>query len=233
MPKYRRKRSCAGRKRPSRRAKRTHRRRRYARLPTQLVPASKVVRLVYCEQLSLNPPVGAPARYDFRANSIYDPDLTSTGHQPMGRDQWSAYYDHYTVIGSKITCKFTSGSVGLSNQYYVAVSLKDTGGQWDADINTACERNGTKLKHLGVADSANGAKTCTAYYSPRRFFGVKDISDNRAILGSHIDNNPTEDATFNVVAYGIDKTTDASPLNVMVKISYLVKFTERRAITGS
>lgn len=34
-----------------------------------------------------------------RMNSIYDPDYTTTGHQPMGRDQLAELYNRYRVLG--------------------------------------------------------------------------------------------------------------------------------------
>lgn len=39
----------------------------------------------------------------FRANSLFDPDLTGTGHQPYGFDQFKAYYATYMVTSSKIS----------------------------------------------------------------------------------------------------------------------------------
>jgi len=48
----------------------------------------------------------------FRANDLFDPDFTSTGHQPMGFDQMMTFFNHFTVVWAKITCVFkcTSGS---------------------------------------------------------------------------------------------------------------------------
>jgi hypothetical protein len=53
---------------------------------------------------SLDPAaVGAGVQY--ASNSIFDPNLTATGHQPLSHDQWSQFYQHYLVMGSKITIK--------------------------------------------------------------------------------------------------------------------------------
>lgn len=38
----------------------------------------------------------------FRGNSIFDPDLTGVGHQPMAHDQWGNLYLRYRVLGSRI-----------------------------------------------------------------------------------------------------------------------------------
>lgn len=37
--------------------------------------------------------------YQFNLNSLYDPDLTSFGHQPYGRDQMALLYSKYRVYG--------------------------------------------------------------------------------------------------------------------------------------
>lgn len=43
--------------------------------------------------------------YDFRLNSLYDPDKSSTGHQPMWTDQYQAIYTKYRVFAAKYTIK--------------------------------------------------------------------------------------------------------------------------------
>ena len=40
----------------------------------------------------------ASASQTFRMNSIYDPDITGTGHQPILRDLWASQYDYYAVL---------------------------------------------------------------------------------------------------------------------------------------
>lgn len=41
--------------------------------------------------------------YSIRLRSMFDPDFTSTGHQPRGRDQFVALgYSHYKVLSAKV-----------------------------------------------------------------------------------------------------------------------------------
>lgn len=46
----------------------------------------------------------------WRGNSIYDPDYTGTGTQPMGYDQYTTLYDYCVILGSKINLKILPGS---------------------------------------------------------------------------------------------------------------------------
>jgi len=69
-------------------------------------PASTVKRLRYSTSAALTGTAGVVASYVFRANDLFDPDFTSTGHQPMGVDQMLTWYNHFTVLASKITVSF-------------------------------------------------------------------------------------------------------------------------------
>lgn len=42
----------------------------------------------------------------YSGNSIFDPDVTGVGHQPLGRDQWATLYQYYRVVASKIQVTF-------------------------------------------------------------------------------------------------------------------------------
>ena len=60
---------------------------------------SYTVRLTYTDALNLTVLSAAGyALYTWRTNSIYDPDYTGTGHQPLMRDLWASQYDYYTVL---------------------------------------------------------------------------------------------------------------------------------------
>lgn len=78
----------------------------------------------YVQQISISPGVTASA-HSFRINSMYDPDFTGTGHQPLFRDVMSGIYARYRVnsVKYKITCM-----QGNANQLLVGVfATQDTG----------------------------------------------------------------------------------------------------------
>jgi len=68
-------------------------------------------KLQYCDVVQLAASAGSPGLYQFRMNSLFDPDYTSTGHQPQWFDQLSAVYSYYRVLKSKITVTFCPNHV--------------------------------------------------------------------------------------------------------------------------
>lgn len=50
---------------------------------------------------------------------MYDPDLTGTGHQPTGHDQWANFYKRYLVFGSKCKIKVIQNSTGTTMNFYL------------------------------------------------------------------------------------------------------------------
>lgn len=59
------------------------------------------VRLTYsdCVNITFSGSGGSASRY-FSLNSIYDPDASGGGHQPLMRDLWASQYDYYAVLST-------------------------------------------------------------------------------------------------------------------------------------
>lgn len=88
-----------------------------------VVPDQKLVRLQYCDYYNkvTNFTAGNANVHTFRANSIYDPDYTGTGHQPFYHDELAQLYSNYVVIGFKATFVVSS-----TVQIGVAVHISTT-----------------------------------------------------------------------------------------------------------
>jgi hypothetical protein len=65
---------------------------------------------------------GSVAQYGFRWNSIFDPDYTSAGHQPLYHDTYGAIYDHYSVVSARAHIRFLGR--GSANTF-ISVNLDD------------------------------------------------------------------------------------------------------------
>lgn len=74
------------------------------------VPQSMNVKLRYFDSHYLG--ATNASLYNYSGNSLYDPLWDTGGHQPMGFDQWSAFYNQYRVNGVKIKATLLMNSTG-------------------------------------------------------------------------------------------------------------------------
>jgi len=77
-------------------------------------PPKRRLTLRYCDTIALTSTSGAVSTWVIRANDLFDPDLTGTGHQPMGFDPMMLFYNHFCVVRAKLTCTFQSTSGAVS-----------------------------------------------------------------------------------------------------------------------
>lgn len=99
------------------------RRRRKRRGPkvTKLLKDKTTAHLRYVDTVTIDPGAASILKHTFSANGLFDPDITSTGHQPLMYDEYSALYKQYRVISSKIkiTPVMTATGTGVPGFYGV------------------------------------------------------------------------------------------------------------------
>ncbi|AXH74652.1 MAG: putative capsid protein [Cressdnaviricota sp.] len=194
---------------------------------------SLVVKLRFSDFVTIDPTAATASTVVYRANSIFDPRYATGGNQPLGMDQWSAFYDHYVVLGSKITVKFIPSTfTPVLGSAIVGISLQDDATTTAGVGLQMIERAGSKWGIMTGSDST-GYKSLTKSFSTKKFFGIKDVADNIAKLGATTGANPSEAAYFHVSAGPVDNSSNASPLTAIIQIDYIIKFVERKALTGS
>lgn len=163
--------------------------------------------------------------YVFRCNGLYDPDLTSTGHQPYLFDQLSSLYDHYMVKASRI--KITVGNV-LAQQRWAVTAFIDDDGTFAGNFQTAVERNTTGKTVLMPAGS--DAKVLTQEWSLSKNFQVKDGLGLSRFQGTPT-SDPTEVSTFVICFANSEATTQY--VDILVEIEYDTVWTEPADVGGS
>lgn len=184
----------------------------FARVPNTPLPKTLKVKMVYSDYPSLNIGAGgAPATHVYRASDLYDPDLTGVGGQPRGFDQLMTLYDHFVVIGSKITVKL--GAVAATQPVFFSVNLKDTGSA-DANIETTTE---SAYACWDLVNPYGPSSTLVQTYSPKFLGRSKPLSDPD-LKGSD-SASPAENAFYHVVV-GSPTATDEAVLAPFVVIEY-------------
>lgn len=174
----------------------------------------------YHEQgVTINPGVGTAAAYIFAANGLYDPNITGTGHQPLGFDQYMALYGEYLVVGSTIKVTFANSSTTVPA--YIGVFLEDLT-TTDTSFSRYVENGNGVYSVADVANSGMGIKTLT-HKADIRKFSHQDIfaEDNFSGTASA---NPNDTHYFHVVVAPFDAATDMSACYISVEIRYDVIF---------
>lgn len=197
-------------------------------------PNNKIVKMRYVDGVYMNPTAGTPQTFFFSANSIFDPNRTGTGHQPIGRDQWFNFYNHYCVVGSKITVNFTyGGATTQSCPAICAVYLTDDITLTATSPDMLIEQGKSRWKYLPVAANSFATKTVYNTYSPKKFFNIKDIKDNVTRLGALQTVSPSEEAFFCLYIGQIDTSLDCPNVMATVTIEYSVMFSEPKELAQS
>lgn len=199
---------------------------------TLIADTTKVV-LKYAEDINVTVNGSIGANYLFRCNSLFDPNQSGVGHQPMGRDQYAGFYKRYVVIGAKITVRFicqednTATNSPNDTTNVGITTIADTG---DTIIQPTefMENNRTTY---GVVTPSKPIHTITKYFSPKTFFGVSKVIDEEDI-GAYFGTNPVNTALWQLKFWptntGVDRMVSA---NVMIQ--YVCILRERVNIGGS
>jgi len=202
-------------------------------------PKTQLVKLRYCQSFQMGPSNTATigAEYAFRANSIFDPDQSGAGHQPIGRDQWEPFYNTYTVVGSTINVRILKnpGAVNASSNSIVGVLLHDTATLPTTTVTTIQEQGLGSWRVLQGLQNGN-VVNLKQNFSAKKFFNVTNLRDNQDRLGADMGSNPpsTGDAFYIIwAATTIAGGLSANSVEFMVTIEYSVLLSDPKALGQS
>lgn len=189
-------------------------------------------KLQYQDVVQLAASAGSPAVWQFRMNSLFDPDYSGTGHQPQWYDQLSAVYSNYKVLGSKITCVFIPNNINdteLNDKgpYICGITTVAGTTSFSAASYPALLEDGNSV-HGIIVDKQGGSNkvTLSNTFSPMRDLGLDPNStDLRVPTGS----NPSTNAAVYANVWALDMTEAASQdVVVKVQIEFVCEFSVRK-----
>lgn len=174
----------------------------------------------YLTTADLNPGIGgAGASYVFRLSSLFDPDFTGVGHQPLGFDQISPLFERYQVWKVDFHVEFTNRDNGNPMRVGYRVSDQST---TSVDPLVNIENGNCEWALLGTSDGM-GTKC---------FEGSVNVADVHGIsykqymanddYGAAVTTNPVEEAYMILFADGLGVDTGATAFSV--HLVYHAKF---------
>lgn len=240
MPRFRkrkrftRKRRNVRRKRP--RFRKRRRKRTLSRIPRNIIPIKMFRKLVYQTSISLNPSAFTVVGYSFRCNSIFDPDFTGTGHQPMGHDQIALLYHKYKVVASSISIT-PVGVIHTASQtggIYGCTTVMNSAQGISTDVDTNMERQRTSYRILpsgGQNTTGKAQSKVKQFFNARKMLSTKEYVDSSVPLSS---NPPADSQVLYTVWYGgSDSSVDPAPAEFRITLYYWCLFTDPRLMVGS
>lgn len=171
---------------------------------------------------------GASGYFQFSCNGMYDPDTGGIGHQPYYFDQMAAIYDHYTVIGSKITAKITP-FLSVNEAAVVTVAKNDDTTITNSSPLTQAEYSEAK-QVLIPANSNSHCHYLSSSWSAKKTFGGS-ILGNDALQGTD-SANPSEQTFY---TFSIKAADSASTVGMycIVQVEYTAIWDELKDVAGS
>lgn len=118
------------------------------------------VRLTYADSYNytINGAAGTYAR-TWSMNSIFDPDVTNVGHQPMMRDLYASQYDYYAVLACHYRIELYNGSVDPITFTSAGASGQRVGGVVATIIPTTNATDITNLTYGSVSPAVEMKNT--------------------------------------------------------------------------
>lgn len=190
-------------------------------IPTQkaLVGAAKPAwiksTLIYYDTVTITSNAGAVAVHVFGSNCLFDPDITGTGHQPAGFDQYMALYQRYTVLKTRAKVTFFNES-GVS--FLVGMVATDEATAL-TDERQYIERGDNNWTSLGVDGTP---RTLTMEIDHQKMNARSIWTDT--VYSGEAGSNPTDRDFLHIFAQGASGNNQS--VRVRVELQFDTAFRE-------
>lgn len=185
-----------------------------------------ITKMKYAEVRTVSGPTsGGLVQYNFRLNSIFDPNLTGVGHQPYGHDQLADLYNRYRVyrVDYAISALNTDGATNYSvigvvpanEQISTFIGVSDIMESPRAKYITQAPNAALKVLKGSVSLASLAGRTKSQYMSDDRY--------QAEFLA-----NPAESLILNILAGTITGTggtggTGTNTMNLSISLVYHVE----------
>jgi len=186
--------------------------------------------LKYHDSIDIASSTGFPGVHTFAMNSLYDPSVTDTGHQPRyfdtlcGNDGASAPYGKYRVHTAKIKCVFMNNNSSTGGTGYVGIRLRNSTATSLSTLtaDNICELPNVKYRLCNVQTGFSNYHTFSMTANIKQFLGVKDLKDDTESSATY-STDPVSLVYADVFFIPFNETSTAT-YQVSVQIKFLTQF---------
>lgn len=177
-------------------------------------PQRMLVKLPYYTSGQLANGVGLYQTQLMNLNSLYDPDRSGVGHQPLGRDDWASWYNRYRVYRVDYVITLTN----LDESQPATVAVVNQNGIPAYANEAAFEQPGAFVKSLsplgGMSKSTIKGSVGLPRLNGKTSSSYKANDDTQAQQGA----NPLEVLTQAIV---VAPVIAGNPVNIGYSIKYI------------
>lgn len=205
---------------------------RAARVPRSLTlapfPEKQTKTLTYCDSAILTTATDVEVKnYELRANSIWDPNASETGHKPYGWTTFDSLYTNYSVKTAIIDVMFGDYNAEGTTAHWptmCGVWINDDGTEI-TDENLIREQPGSVSKILTNNDSVSIRQV----YKRNARYPAFGQSDQTALFGA----SPSDLVVFNIFTAKDSNLSNAQSLVCYYKITYEVEMWDPKKLASS
>lgn len=193
---------------------------------TEPVPCGQTVTMSYVSSFSTTS-AGGSGSVQFRLASIFDPDFTGAGHQPLGHDQWANFYQRYRVLKAEWEVQFINEAAANQAQCCGFVVTETSTG---LPFFVLSEYPGSELALISsseqtVSRKMKGSVNVSKYEGD---LGAKYDKDYTAQFGA----NPVRDLFLNIGSFNCSGSGTVQTVGY-IKIIYTVRLYDRIDLNAS
>lgn len=197
------------------------------RYPTKtIVPYSQTAVLKYHDIITLDPGVLTPVRYTFRANGLYDPDLSGVGHQPRGFDQFMGLYQRFCVTASSIMVVANQNTTSSNSAlFYISCFPSNTSTPTVSNIYDIMEQPKNKVTWYSGNSSmgaTSGAQPYVTNYVNNGLYLGKDDPTNDDTSCGDVGTDPSDGVFWIIYSGCTSATANPSAGDYAITITYYV-----------
>lgn len=185
----------------------------------------------YSDILTLAATSGVINKYTFQS-SMYDPDLTGTGGQPMGRDAVASIYEEYRVTG--ISYEILALNLSTTIPARMCITASDSDYSWSTFEQAQQQPITSKTAILGVAGSSGSQCRFKGYVSVAKAVGVKQSAIyNEDNYKATTNTSPTDMAYLSILHNNMTNDTSTTDIHCQVRLVYYCRWENRQEMSES
>lgn len=197
--------------------------------PNSLIPKRVFIKMKYADTNTVTATNGTPAGIIFRGNSIFDPNQSGGGHQPLGHDTYQTLYNRYKVHACSIHAVVNTETSGVP----AIVSLKastSASNPYASNLDELAEQQNSKLRYISGVN-AKAQVSIGAKQSTKQLWGLSSLGQETS-YGAEFGYNPARQWYYHLNVQGQDQSTTVVT-QVTYTLVYYLELYEPKVLTQS